>query len=75
MTKVTVAFRDSAKAPNNDAGDSKMVICGNAEKFGAISPRLNLLDCEGDHLSPCIAKVKKSGAITSHPSSPSCRIL
>jgi len=34
MTKVIGAFHDSAKAPNNGAGDSKMLICGNAEKFG-----------------------------------------
>jgi hypothetical protein len=30
-TKLIVAFRDSAKAPNNGAGDSNMLICGNAE--------------------------------------------
>jgi len=34
MTKVIGAFHDSPKAPNNGAGDSKMLICGNVEKFG-----------------------------------------
>ena len=34
MTKLIFAFRYSAEAPNNGAGDSKMLICGNAEKFG-----------------------------------------
>ena len=36
LTQVTVAFRDSAKVLNNGKIEGKMLICGNAERFGLL---------------------------------------